>query len=107
MARRLRSGTVGHNAFRSDFGITLLALYGAKSPFGVNLAYTQAGILVALLFVTLPFVVRTVQPGLLELDQQMIALGTLVLSSGGLIQGIAGKDEAFVLTLAFLWFFIF
>jgi hypothetical protein len=29
-----------------------------------------------------------------------IALGTLVLSSGGLIQGVAGKDEAFVLTLA-------
>jgi len=30
----------------------------------------------------------------------LIALGTLVLSSGGLIQGVAGKDEAFVLTLA-------
>jgi hypothetical protein len=30
----------------------------------------------------------------------LIALGTLVLSSGGLIQGIAGKDETFVLTLA-------
>jgi hypothetical protein len=30
----------------------------------------------------------------------LIALGTLVLSSGGLIQGIAGKDEAFVITLA-------
>jgi hypothetical protein len=30
----------------------------------------------------------------------LIALGTLVLSSGGLVQGIAGKDEAFVLTLA-------
>jgi hypothetical protein len=28
------------------------------------------------------------------------ALGTLVLSSGGLIQGVAGKDEAFVITLA-------
>jgi hypothetical protein len=30
----------------------------------------------------------------------LIALGTIVLSSGGLIQGVAGKDEAFVLTLA-------
>ncbi len=30
----------------------------------------------------------------------LIALGTLLLSSGGLIQGIAGKDEAFVITLA-------
>ena len=30
----------------------------------------------------------------------LIALGTIVLSSGGLIQGIAGKDEAFVVSLA-------
>jgi hypothetical protein len=30
----------------------------------------------------------------------LIALGTLVLSSGGLIQGFAGKDEAFVISLA-------
>lgn len=52
-------------------GLTLLSLYGPKSPFGLNLAYTQAGILVALLFVTLPFVVRAVQPVLLELDRDM------------------------------------
>ena len=52
-------------------GLTLLTLYGPKSPFGINLAYSQAGILVALLFVTLPFVVRTVQPVLLELDRDM------------------------------------
>jgi sulfate transport system permease protein len=52
-------------------GLTLLALYGPKSPFGINLAYTQAGIVVALLFVTLPFVVRSVQPVLLELDRDM------------------------------------
>jgi sulfate transport system permease protein len=43
-------------------GLTLLALYGPKSPLGVNVAYTTAGLLLALLFVTLPFVVRTVQP---------------------------------------------
>ncbi len=30
----------------------------------------------------------------------LIATGTLILSSGGLIQGVAGKDEAFVLSLA-------
>jgi len=30
----------------------------------------------------------------------LIALGTLVLSSGGLLQGIVGSDEAFALTLA-------
>ena len=52
-------------------GLTLLSLYGPKSPFGLNLAYTQAGILLALLFVTLPFVVRAVQPVLLELDRDM------------------------------------
>lgn len=52
-------------------GLVLLALYGSDSPLGVNLAYTRAGVLVALLFVTLPFVVRTVQPVLLELDRDM------------------------------------
>jgi sulfate transport system permease protein len=52
-------------------GLVLLALYGTTSPLHVNLAYTQAGVIVALLFVTLPFVVRTVQPVLLELDRDM------------------------------------
>jgi sulfate transport system permease protein len=52
-------------------GLTLLALYGPRSPFGLNFAYTQAAILLALLFVTLPFVVRSVQPVLLELDRDM------------------------------------
>jgi sulfate/thiosulfate transport system permease protein len=52
-------------------GLVLLELYGADSPLGVNLAYTRVGVAVALLFVTLPFVVRTVQPVLLELDQDM------------------------------------
>ncbi|MGH2837973.1 MAG: ABC transporter permease, partial [Thermoleophilaceae bacterium] len=52
-------------------GLTLLALYGPKSPFGVNAAYTQAGLVMALLFVTLPFVVRAVQPVLMELDKDM------------------------------------
>ena len=52
-------------------GLVLLALYGPQSPLHVNLAYTQLGVVVALLFVTLPFVVRTVQPVLLELDRDM------------------------------------
>jgi sulfate/thiosulfate transport system permease protein len=52
-------------------GLTLLALYGPKSPFGINAAYTQAGLVLALLFVTLPFVVRAVQPVLMELDKDM------------------------------------
>ena len=50
-------------------GLTLLALYGPKSPFGVNLAYTRGAVLLALLFVTLPFVVRSVQPVLMELER--------------------------------------
>jgi sulfate transport system permease protein len=52
-------------------GLTLLTLYGPKSPFGLNLAYTQVAIGMALLFVTLPFVIRSVQPVLLELDVDM------------------------------------
>ncbi len=52
-------------------GITLLALYGPSSPFGVNIAFTQAGIVAALLLVSLPFVVRAVQPVLIELDRDM------------------------------------
>jgi len=52
-------------------GLTLLAVYGPESPLGVNVAYTRTAIVVALLFVTLPFVVRAVQPVLLELDREM------------------------------------
>jgi len=52
-------------------GLTLLALYGPRSPVGVHLAFTRGGIVLALCFVTLPFVVRTVQPVLLELDVEM------------------------------------
>jgi sulfate/thiosulfate transport system permease protein len=52
-------------------GLTLLALYGPRGPVGVNVAYTKVGLTLALLFVTLPFVVRTVQPVLLELDTEM------------------------------------
>ena len=52
-------------------GITLLALYGPKSPIDVNVAYTRWAIVLALMFVTLPFVVRTVQPVLQELDAEV------------------------------------
>jgi sulfate/thiosulfate transport system permease protein len=52
-------------------GLTLLALYGPKGPLGINIAFTRAGVLLALLFVTLPFVVRAVQPVLMELDREM------------------------------------
>jgi sulfate transport system permease protein len=52
-------------------GLTLLALYGNDSPVGINVTYTKVAVGLALLFVTLPFVVRAVQPVLHELDQEM------------------------------------
>jgi sulfate transport system permease protein len=52
-------------------GVVLLALYGNNSPLGVNVAFTRASIALALLFVTLPFVVRSVQPVLIEMDRSM------------------------------------
>jgi sulfate/thiosulfate transport system permease protein len=52
-------------------GLTLLTLYGPQSPVGINVAFTTTSIVLAMLFVTLPFVVRTVQPVLLELDREM------------------------------------
>ena len=51
-------------------GLTLLALYGPKGPVGINVAYTQVAVGLALLFVTLPFVVRAVQPVLISLDRE-------------------------------------
>jgi len=52
-------------------GLTLIALYGSRSPLGINIAYTRIAVVLALLFVTLPFVVRAVQPVLGELDREM------------------------------------
>jgi sulfate/thiosulfate transport system permease protein len=52
-------------------GLTLLAFYGPDSPVGISLAFTKVSVVLALLFVTLPFVVRAVQPVLLELDREM------------------------------------
>jgi sulfate transport system permease protein len=51
-------------------GLVLLILYGPTSPVGINLLATQRGVFFALLFVTLPFVVRTVQPVLINLDAE-------------------------------------
>lgn len=50
--------------------LVMLALYGPASPVNLHLQHTKWGIGVALLFVTLPFVVRSVQPVLLELDRE-------------------------------------
>jgi sulfate transport system permease protein len=51
--------------------LVLITLYGNSSPVGIHLAFTRIAIVVALCFVTLPFVVRAVQPVLLELDHEV------------------------------------
>ena len=50
--------------------IVLLSLYGPQSPIDVHLYATRPALVVALLFVTLPFVVRSVQPVLMEVDRE-------------------------------------
>jgi sulfate transport system permease protein len=57
-------------------GISLASLYadsgwlgGLLAPFGIEVAFTRLGILVALIFIGLPFVVRTLQPLLADLDR--------------------------------------
>jgi sulfate transport system permease protein len=61
-------------------GLVIIALYGIQTPLDfdlgfahvtANVTFTRWAIYLALLFVTLPFVVRTVQPVLLELDTEM------------------------------------
>lgn len=59
-------------------GIALTALYAPNGwigrwlePLGVQVAYTPLGVVVALVFIGLPFVVRTVQPVLEELDGEV------------------------------------
>ena len=64
-------------------GIALTALYAANGPFGallapfnIKIAYTPLGIVVAMIFVGLPFVVRSVQPVLQDLDREVEAAAT-------------------------------
>jgi sulfate transport system permease protein len=59
-------------------GIALTAIYapngwvgGLVKPLGIKIAYTQWGILIALVFIGLPFIVRTVQPILEDLDREI------------------------------------
>src|SRR5918994_1967056 len=53
-------------------GLTLLALYGENGVLGISgVSFTRVGVVMALLVVTLPFVIRAVQPVLLELDRDM------------------------------------
>jgi sulfate transport system permease protein len=59
-------------------GIALTALYAPNgwigrlvAPLGLQIAFTRVGIVIALIFIGLPFVVRTVQPVLLDLDKEV------------------------------------
>ncbi|HTR74028.1 MAG TPA: sulfate ABC transporter permease subunit CysT [Solirubrobacterales bacterium] len=51
--------------------LILIELWGKNSPVGIDIALTRTAIVVALCFVTLPFVVRAVQPLLIEMDREM------------------------------------
>lgn len=63
-------------------GLVLLSLYGPNSPVGINVAQSRAAVLLAMLFVTLPFVIRAVQPVLLALDAEVEEAGTCLGASG-------------------------
>ena len=59
-------------------GIALTAIYAPNGwigryldPLGIKVAYTQLGIMVALTFIGLPFVVRTLQPALEDMDKEV------------------------------------
>src|SRR5829696_4786635 len=65
-------------------GLVLIALYGTNSPLGITLAQTRWSIFIALLFVTLPFVVRAVQPVLEELDLDVEEAGAALSFARGL-----------------------
>jgi len=59
-------------------GISLAALYAPEgwigqflAPFGIQVAFTQLGVIVALVFIGLPFVVRTVQPVIQDMDPEL------------------------------------
>lgn len=64
-------------------GLVLLGLYGPHSPVGINVANTRSAVFLAFAFVTLPFVVRTVQPVLQELDVDAEQAAYSLGASGG------------------------
>ena len=71
-ASSTRSSTCRSRCRRSSPGSTLLALYGETGILGLSgVSFTRVGVVMALLFVTLPFVIRSVQPVLMELDAEM------------------------------------
>lgn len=59
-------------------GLTLATVYSQNgwvgslfAPFGIKIAFTRLGVAVAMIFISLPFVVRTLQPVLQEMDFQI------------------------------------
>ncbi|MFB2936731.1 sulfate ABC transporter permease subunit CysT [Aerosakkonemataceae cyanobacterium BLCC-F154] len=59
-------------------GLTLAAVYSENgwigslfAPFGIKIAFTRLGVGVAMLFISLPFVVRTLQPVLQEMEKEI------------------------------------
>lgn len=59
-------------------GLTLATIYSDSgwigsllAPFGIKVSFTRLGVAVAMLFISLPFVVRTVQPVLRELEPEL------------------------------------
>jgi sulfate transport system permease protein len=59
-------------------GLTLATVYSKQgwigslfAPFGIKIAFTRLGVFVAMLFISLPFVVRTVQPVLQEFEKEV------------------------------------
>jgi len=76
-------------------GVVLLAIYGADSPIHVDLFETWMGLMMALLFVTLPFSVRAVQPVLATLDRES--------ESAARTLGAGGARIFFTVVLPSLW----
>ena len=59
-------------------GLVLATIYSEQgwigqffAPFGIKIAFTRLGVFVAMLFISLPFVVRTLQPVLLEMEPEV------------------------------------
>lgn len=76
-------------------GVVLLAIYGVDSPIHVDLFETWMGLMLALLFVTLPFSVRAVQPVLASLDLESEAAARTL--------GAGGVRTFFTVVLPSLW----
>ena len=70
-ARSTRSSTCRSPCRRSSRASSCSRSTGRTRPIGIHAAYTRVAVVMALLFVTLPFVIRAVQPVLMEVDREM------------------------------------